>query len=1394
MIRTSPPDFLDGSLDPDAEPTQAYSESAYKDFLAATRGSGRTQETNSYHEEDGGLEARPEAAEELQHGVGKVDLIGQFHQLEANINNKDHGKEDDDQSMDAVDVSSVTSDGQYDMIHLNPRTPVAQNGGQVRIPSSATTPGLPVNPFAAGSLNAPGIMGLSQVFKATQAVTPLANKLVSDPPTDRPSPDIYNARHTPAQPTSATPLRYVQSNFAGLSAHVGAIYSSSPKSQDQHGRSSPLERSLLRRHTALGGVSDDDSQESQRSQEDGTSTRRLEVDKAILEVSSQIQGSAKPNTVASQRNRRSQADDHMTTTADKGGQSAGGREPSEPISELSSSSSEVDKEGPGIQGLQQYGQLTDFSNASQRRNIPYQGVQVPMTSARRIIPGGRQLLSQESPLSSKTDRVHGQTGYDVRFSQSSQHLLNGSKSSGSVVVQGTQIEKTVVSSPVPMNHEQSSIQPLTEAYQLAHRSSLRSGRSISPALPTGLQTIPSTNRSDDGFSTATESKRSQGVMETAKPGEPMMFPIQHYQSQSPKSDIPYPVLDHTHKSADVRLASSSLTDAAQVDTPRGKISRGDDRKLPAKEKSPTLIPSSINSSSSPAEIYHRQAAARRESPPPPKRTSSNLVQVPETSPPETRLAHAVSGSGSLPDYPVNESEINRQTRRRTITKTVKELAKVQTEPKGLARKRRRLQPSKDRSPALVQDGEILDSQSPTRPGEQRDRSNHIYSFEASSEDSHPRLPMRKRQRTDEQVSARRGQFPITRSRPRARRKASGRRSRAVPTMVPFKGSVPFTKISRPLKTMADKPNSLEVTGETSTGTSTRGKDKRRSTISQSSDESEDLDGDDIANANSSRNHSVATSNDTRTDRGQEPITSAPECEPLGPIQTTSAGTLNRANRVFALFKGGKNAYYPATCLSSLGTSTCRIRFDDGTITSLHRRDIRRLELRPGDVVKVDLESMRKQNYVIVALKDKSKSLGDDEEEAPSTWTPRTDISGPVTAVLRVKNRDSLRANLPTDEEVVEHAVKHLYIVKSSWAQFQDREHNHIGQPPGADLESPAPVELRSMPGTPKSRPRRSTLATPAYSVTSAKVTSGLFKNMFFAVSYDPVKDEEDRASSKDEKDRVPGNEEKDRVLKLIESNGGTILEDGFNQLFNLNETSIRRHHSPFLPPADQPKPFELKPSATSYGFTCLIADHHSRRAKYLQALALGLPCLSGCWIEHCVAQHQLLPWDAYLLPAGVSNFIRGAVHSRILPPQQPTESAQLTQQLQAGPGLFRARSVLYVAGGSSSAKDRKAAAESRRTILFLLFALGASRVTTVTTNDNADAALTEGRQKSAPWDFVYLEDDKSASERSLAGVEDASPARRAGISHRLELQDGLHTRLVNREFIVQSLISGKLCM
>ncbi|KAI4765849.1 hypothetical protein E4T51_01227 [Aureobasidium sp. EXF-12344] len=509
--------------------------------------------------------------------------------------------------------------------------------------------------------------------------------------------------------------------------------------------------------------------------------------------------------------------------------------------------------------------------------------------------------------------------------------------------------------------------------------------------------------------------------------------------------------------------------------------------------------------------------------------------------------------------------------------------------------------------------------------------------------------------------------------------------------------------------------------------------------------------------------------------------------------TDAAAEITQPDRVLALFKGTGQAYYPATCLgaATLDGLKLRIRFDDGTITQLDSFLVRRLDLRRGDQVKVDLQGMRSKTYVVVGFQDKVENV------EPESY-PKTDVHGFDTLQLVVKDRDSVSApNRISAAALLKVPVTNTYLTQTMWVRFEGRNYNSSTASmttiaTGHPSRPQTPVPQNNTLTTPASRSRRGTV-TSIHTSTIPSVRSlarpefasplpagrGIFSGMAFAVSYSA------------------DSPEKNRILEYIQSHGGLILDKGFDELFSVRDLgdAPEESRSPSSSATDDADALILSARAKTLGFVALIADKHSRRAKYVQALALSLPCLSGRWILDSIASGNVLPWTKYLLPAGESAFLSGAVRSRTLTPYVPT-TVKLAQTIQDRERLLQGGRVLLVSAGAGGRKW-----EARRAYAFLTVALGASVVRRVSGLDSAKRIL----DAEEGWGWVYVEGTIEEAEKTLfrnGSVEDGGTAKKGRKRKREDdgqekmvatRRDG-KVRIVGDEFVVQSLILGDLML
>ncbi|KAL2424223.1 hypothetical protein ABEF95_000346 [Exophiala dermatitidis] len=520
-------------------------------------------------------------------------------------------------------------------------------------------------------------------------------------------------------------------------------------------------------------------------------------------------------------------------------------------------------------------------------------------------------------------------------------------------------------------------------------------------------------------------------------------------------------------------------------------------------------------------------------------------------------------------------------------------------------------------------------------------------------------------------------------------------------------------------------------------------------------------------------------------------------DPAHPVAPPAATTesIVAPNMVFAAFNGKTIAYYPALCLGPANAehTRFRIQWEGYDPDEIDEHGIRALDLQIGDQVKVNMDGFPKVSYVVRGFKDKVSEVDD---QAPPEMTI-TDRQGHKTLLVAPKQRKSLPTNMSTDA-VKEVPVSAIYLASNMWGQMRDRVYKYkdsaevVGV--GPTLSSSAistPRERRSSTlTTPSSRNRRNVAvvipsmptgtsglggaAAPPQQPLVGVQRDGIFANMAFAISY------EDQAR-------------KSSLVDLIQANGGVILDQSFLDLL-------------------EPDSIDLKPQFADLSFTALLTERHSRKEKYMQALALGLPCLSGKWVEACMRANRPMDWTTYLLPAGESAELDGAVKSRILNAavaatvnnnnnaandDVATTTVKVKDMILARPNILAGSRVIVVMGtgsgngngnnsaalrGKKSAKGNggrftkanvkgKKAAEARtaqarrKPYLFLIRALGAATIQTEPDLVSAKTRLVEEQGSTSkaktnanakPTDNSKIQSRSSRTYTAAAGKNDAN--------------------------------------
>jgi hypothetical protein len=261
--------------------------------------------------------------------------------------------------------------------------------------------------------------------------------------------------------------------------------------------------------------------------------------------------------------------------------------------------------------------------------------------------------------------------------------------------------------------------------------------------------------------------------------------------------------------------------------------------------------------------------------------------------------------------------------------------------------------------------------------------------------------------------------------------------------------------------------------------------------------------------------------------------------------------------------------------------------------------------------------------------------------------------------------------------------------------------------------------------------------------------------------------------------------EKEATLNLVQSHGARVIEVGFDQLFDLDPSGAPTPKKSSPRKVNQAVSMELDSltltrEAKNLGFTALIADRYCRRAKYIQALALSIPCLHYRWVTDSIAASKVLPFYKYLLPAGESAFLSGAVRSRSVIPYDPSsKDADLKNILSRRDLLLGGKSVLVVKGKSKTE-------EKRKIYLFLTYALGAAEVGRVRDLTEAKAEL-----ESRLWDWVYVDGEAEEAKKVLFGKANGKRRKRESVVANTCV-GGRDVKVVGDEFVIQSLILGAL--
>ncbi|MCJ1437592.1 hypothetical protein MMC27_006979 [Xylographa pallens] len=1398
--------------------TQPLSQSIYEGLELAFKGPGGSNGSVSQKPS-----AIPLSGSPIQ--TGRLDLVGLFEQPSAIPGDDTKGHNDEDIfGVSQIDVHAELYP-EAKRFQL-PETP-ATNGkkrnfqGDI-IHGAADTPLLPVNPFANHTKADVGVMGLSQVFKATQAPSsPFVGQLASDATLDRPSPDMYSVQRPSTALPHSSPAKLQRQGLHRSVTEPHDNYISREESQAERERRLRLQPTSspvgTRKH--FQDSSDDDF-----GPEQSQLLRRINKRRIELEASHQFDtvrakprpGSSNGGRALDKRPFNREGPIHMWETS-KSTDNTVVISDDPQLVELDVHDSEDETEREEDSATPEI-ELPDELAEDDKENMEARRVQVPMTTSRTPRKNYTNVSSQPSPLKHRLRSAPIQDEIDELASDDiPRDILTPLKATTvavtlqSIAVADSQLSPSISKlkhDSMAARHELNghvlstdtgAFVPQSQVHSLPHTSQIDSSMARhflnSSSIPSDSIVTPSRTRSSprllhNSSPSKQINQRKSGLcsgspnigkgcigssqLASSPPDirnlERRTRHSEHIVSKSPNTKDAIPAADgvDSHRTAESGGLSNNMdrrTFHAHQSEIRSKIEH--DKATPYGKGTPK---STIPETSSVARLTVALSGS-----PSIRRTNILETSVSTTAPASlqegTRKQQISNPSTLFATAKTHVSSINSHTpSQRRFSDPVRSLQKpISSKMKSFA------DIAADPSPPDEIGIDDIDIDPMTTED---------IKFQALMEASSPIPPNRKRRKCalerktrarkniESHIASMQNSSPCGRTRDSEIAVASEVQTTAV-SISPAELTEPndeseeahddgvITDISTSLlgnfveeiEKESEKPLAARLAQKKST-LKIRGKIKDRTIEVRELPESRDC--------------------------------VVPDALANTPFHGRHEGIVSAPNRVLAMFKGSFAAYYPATCIGVSGADNTkyRIRFDDGTVDIVNASLVKRFELRKGDMVKLDIPGDRSHTYVVAGLLNKQELLDDPAFTSPKSRRrttlstmptyPTTDIYGHLNVMLSLKRRQSGSIPQPTVLEQTVPLAK-IYLPSTLWASLKDRIFFYHLSPSSSRSGLQTPSDRPSTPSTPSSRTRRLKASARSYPTTSAPISttrraSSLFGNVVFGLT------------------NIVDGDTRQQTIQHIQTNGGFLLEDGFDELFDL--PSISPDSPSELADHSTSTSFRLKPAYLQRGFTCLIADKHCRNQKFFQALALGIPCLATRWVRDCIAKQKLLPWEPYLLPSGDSTFLK-AVRARLLP-LYATASAQLSIIISHRPNFLAGCSVLLITGKGKEEQMMKA-------YPFIAYALGASKVSKVVSLNAAWQILAGAPVSGEEWDWVcYHEGEKSSegvgrrqAEALLSGSSDKGRKRKqsGGVPGR---GLGGRTRVVITEFVIQSLILGQL--
>ncbi|KAG9008943.1 hypothetical protein FRB93_005993 [Tulasnella sp. JGI-2019a] len=434
-----------------------------------------------------------------------------------------------------------------------------------------------------------------------------------------------------------------------------------------------------------------------------------------------------------------------------------------------------------------------------------------------------------------------------------------------------------------------------------------------------------------------------------------------------------------------------------------------------------------------------------------------------------------------------------------------------------------------------------------------------------------------------------------------------------------------------------------------------------------------------------------------------------------------------ASRVFARWTKNK-FYYPGIVIarSERMSNKFTVRFDDDTQADVDVSKIRLGMLQVGDVVQI-VDRWRETGVV----------------RDVSEWTARDGWA----VEIAMKDKDG-------DEEQILCEGKKLRIPeKEINRQWDDRamgiDNVEINSEGSTGVEEPVdePEDIASpKPSTNPTRSaarRRSSTRGPSVAVVPRSASrrhsghgavggdgkGGVFSSIAFVITMHPS-GKSDGSTDRD----------KERLCHDIIQGGGTVY-DNWDSLYSIQgkDGVTGRKDVRWIGPR------------RGVNTVLLLADQPTQTAKYLMALALGVPCVASAWIRDCAAGLDF-SWRSYLLAAGRSEYL-GAEVSQLFDQAWSTDEELLHD-------VFRSQIVrrpwwdLRVLCIFPSVRRKSGDPQATQRYPQMMVAMGAESVEVVTAVKNASNVI-------AAYDYIVVTDDhltgmrkdlKASGAKEIGGV------------------------------------------